>query len=242
MTDAPRNDITINGGGTIAPGSYENVTVNGGGTVTGDLVCTTLRINGAGTCQGSVQAATLEVNGTATFSSTVQAITMSVNGNTDVHAGIGANKVTVRGKLSAGGSIRAEDLDLKGMLHADGDLEAKTVRGEGAIEAADVNADIFDLAVYGASKVRNLSATERVVLREPGSLSGLVSLFAESRFTAETIRAREVWVDYATVNLVSAGNASIGAAARIGLVLHSGTYAAAEGAQVTEVRKADAGA
>ncbi len=241
MADTPRNDITITGGGTIAPGNYENVTINGGGTVTGDLVCTVLRINGVGTCQGSVQAATLEVHGTATFSSTVQAIQMSVNGNADVRAGLGVNKLVVRGKLSAGGSVCADNLDLKGVVHSDGDIAAETVRGEGAIEAVDVTATVLDLAVYGPSKVRNLNASERIVLRAPGSFGDIVAIFAEHRFTAETVRAREVWLDYATVNVVSAGNASIGPSARVGLVLHSGTYTAAEGAQVAEARQADPG-
>ena len=40
MADTPRNDITINGGGTVAAGTYENVTINGTGTVSGDVVCT----------------------------------------------------------------------------------------------------------------------------------------------------------------------------------------------------------
>ncbi|HSK46730.1 MAG TPA: hypothetical protein VLA05_01850 [Coriobacteriia bacterium] len=238
MADGARNDITVNGGGTIAPGTYENVTINGGGTVTGDLVCTALRINGAGTCQGSVKAAVLTVNGTGNFSGPVQAVDMSVYGNSNVRAGLGVGRLSVRGNLSIDGGVALHELDLKGVMRADGDLSARTVRGEGTIEAHDVKADSFDFAIYGSSKVRNLEA-DRVTLRSPGSFADVFMFFTEKRFTAETIRASEVWAEYTTANVVSAGNATIGRESRIGLVNYSGTCSVVDNAQVTESRKAE---
>lgn len=238
MADGVRNDITVNGGGTIAPGSYENVTINGAGTVTGDIVCTSLRINGAGTCNGSVKAASLTVNGTTTFDAPVQAAEMTVNGNANVHAGLGAGRLVVKGNLSVDGGLAVHELDFKGVLKMGGDLTARKVTSEGNIEAGDIKADSFDLVVYGGSRVRSIEAG-RVTLRSPGSLGEVFAILRENRFTAETIRASEVWAENTTANVVSAGNATIGKGSRIGLVDYSGTCSQVDDAQISETRKSE---
>lgn len=237
MGEEVRNDITINGGGTVAAGSYENVTVNGGGTIGGDLVCTTLRINGAATCQGSVKAATLSVNGSGTFNGSVQAGEMNVNGDASVRAGLGVRTLTLRGNLTVEGGIAAHEIDLRGYLRTPGDITADLVRGEGAIEAADLTCETLDLGVYGPSVVRNVQAT-RVTLRAPRSFAEVFMFFTTKEFKAESIRANEVWLEHTVASTVSAGNATIGAGSRIGLVHYSGTYAKRDDAQVAEERKA----
>lgn len=239
MASETRNDITVNGGGTIAAGSYEDVTINGSGTVTGDLVCTTLRINGAGTCAGTVKAATVAINGTATFESSVQVGDLAINGTANVRAGLGAGTLTVRGNLAVDGGVAVNNLELKGFLRTDGDITGTSIISEGAIEAQDIHAETVDLTVYGTSTVRNVDAT-RVTLRRPGGLGEFVGWFKENRLNAGTVRAREVWAENTTANVISAGNATIGRESRIGLVLYSGTCSVVDGAQVTESRKADA--
>lgn len=240
MEDTTRNDVTVNGGGTIAPGTYENVTINGGGTVTGDVVCTALRVNGLGTLKGTVKAATLSVNGTGTFEGAVQAGEMVVNGDASVRAGLGVTRLELRGNLNVDGGIAAGDIELKGVLKAGGDLTLQTLRGEGTVEAQQVKADSFDLAVYGPSRVRSVEAN-RVTLRAPGSFADVFMFFTEKAFTAETIRASEVWLEHTVANIVSAGNAIVGRESRIGLVQYSGTYSARDGALVTEARKVEMG-
>jgi len=231
-----RNDITVNGGGTIAAGTYEVVTINGGGTVTGDLVCTTLKVNGMGTCKGSVKAATISVNGTGTFEGPVQAGDLTVNGDASVRAGLGVNNLVVKGNLTVDAGVAARSVEVKGFARIAGDLTADEVRGEGALEARDVKVTGgFDLSVYGASKVKSLDAA-RVVLRAPGSF-GAMMFFTEKRFTAESIRGTEVWAEHTSANVVSAGNATIGRESRIGLVQYTGTYALVDNGVVTEARK-----
>lgn len=238
MAGEARNDVTVNGAGTVAAGHYENVTINGGGTITGELVCTALRINGAGTCNGSVKAATIAVNGSGTFDEAVQVGEMTVNGNATVRAGLGVSRLAVRGNLTAEGGVAAHDVDLKGMLRTAGDVSTNTLRGEGGLEAGSVKADQFDLTVYGPSKVRTLEAN-RVTLRAPGSLGAFIGLFTDTRLSAQSIRASEVWAEYTTADAVSAGNATIGRGSRIGTVVYSGTYSAVDDAQVGESRKVE---
>jgi len=112
------------------------------------------------------------------------------------------------------------------------------VAAEGNIEAGDVRADSFDLVVYGRSKVRGLEAG-RVTLRSPGSLGEVFAILSENRFTAETIRASEVWAEYTTANTISAGNATIGKGSRVGLVDYSGTCSQVDDAQISEKRKSE---
>jgi cytoskeletal protein CcmA (bactofilin family) len=237
MAETPRNDITINGGGTIAAGSYENVTINGGGTVSGDIVCTKLRINGATTLTGSVKAAAITVNGTATFNGPVQVNEMAVNGDSSLHAGLGVGSLIARGTLTVDAGIAARDIEAKGVLRVRGDVSTGTFRGEGTLEAEAVTADTFDLMVYGPSKVKSIEAA-RVTVRAPGSLAAVI-FWAEKRLTAESIRASEVWAEHTSANLVSAGNATIGRESRVGLVQYSGTYSAVDDAVVTEAVKAE---
>ncbi len=54
--------------------------------------------------------------------------------------------------------------------------------------------------------------------------------WADKRFTAESIRASEVWAEHTSANVISAGNATVGRESRIGLVQYSGTYSAIDGA------------
>lgn len=237
MAEEVRNDITINGGGTVAAGTYETVTINGGGTVSGDIVCTTLRINGAATCQGAVKAATLAVNGTGTFNGSVQAGEMSVNGDASVRAGLGVRTLSLRGNLTVDGGIAAHEIDLRGYLRTPGDITADLVRGEGALEARDLTCETLDMGVYGPSVVRNVSAS-RVTLRSPRSFAEFFTFFTTKEFKAETIRASEVWLEHTVAGTVSAGNATIGAGSRIGLVHYSGAYSKRDDAQVAEERKA----
>lgn len=238
MTDGARQDITINGGGTVAAGSYETVTINGGGTVTGDIVCTALRINGATTCQGSVKAGSISVNGSGTFNGAVQAGEMSVNGDSSIRGGLGVRALTIRGTLSVDGGVAANAIDMRGRLRTPGDVAVDgAFGGEGAIEARDVKAATIDLGVAGSSVVRNVEA-DRVTLRSPSDVGSFFAMFTSKEFRAESIRAGEVWLEHTVASVVSAGNATLGTGSRIGLVHYSGTFAKGSDAQVAEERKA----
>jgi cytoskeletal protein CcmA (bactofilin family) len=238
MSESARRNITISGAGSIAAGTYEIVTVNGGGTLDGQVICTSLRINGMGTCKGAVKAADLAVNGTATFEGPVQATEMVVNGDASVRAGLGVGRLVVRGNLTVDGGVAARDVDLKGVLRVGGDVTADTIRGEGSFSAADVHADLFDLAVYSSSKVQSLDAG-RVTLRAPASFADVLMFFTDKQFNATTIRGSEVWLEHTVANVVSAGNATVGRDSRIGLVQHSGAFSLVDNAQVGEVRKVE---
>jgi cytoskeletal protein CcmA (bactofilin family) len=240
MADQARNDITINGGGSIAGGSYETVTINGGGNVSGDLVCTALRINGMGSCAGQVKTASLSVNGTGSFQGAVQAGEMSVNGDASVRAGLGVNQLSVRGNLTVDGGIAMREIDLKGVVRAQGDITGEALRGEGRLEAGNVKVDTVDLAVYGPSRLTSIEAA-RITLRSPGSLAEILAMFTNNSVTLERMRAGEIWAELTVANVVSAGNITVGKDSRIGLVEYSGTYSAQDGAKVTEARKVEAG-
>ena len=239
MNETPRSDVTINGGGSVAAGTYETVTINGGGTITGDIICTALKINGAGTCRGSVQAGTVFVNGTATVDGSVQANEMTVNGDATVRAGIGVGRLVARGNLVADVGIAAHSVELTGVIRCSGDLKADTLRAEGALSASHVAVESFDLAAYGASKITSIEA-QRVVVRAPGSLADVLMFFTDKELTAETIRASEVWLEHTVANVVSAGNATVGRDSRIGLVQYSGSYTLADNGLVSEARRVEA--
>ncbi len=240
MSQVPSNDVTVNGGGTIAEGSYGSVTINGAGTVTGDLVCTTLKINGAATFNGDVKAATIGVNGSGTFNRAVQVSDLNVNGDATVRGGLGVTSLAVRGNLKVEGGIAAVDIDIRGLLKTLGDITCETLHGEGSLTAVNVNARSVDMGVYGTSRLGHLEA-ERVTIRVPNSFAEVIRMFTRKEFNAESIRAREAFLEDTVANVVSAGNVTVGQNSRIGLVQYSGAYATQGNAAVTEARQVTAG-
>jgi len=237
MTDAvPRNDAIINGGGTLAGGSYETVTINGGGQITGDLIATTLRINGGCTCQGTVRAGTVAVSGAGTFVGSVQAGEMTVNGSARLDGALGVGRLVVKGNATASGGIAAREVELKGVLKTPRDITAERFVGEGAIEAASLVSDLLDIATYGPSKLGAVRCG-RIVVREPGPFAEFFALFTSPSFTAETIHADEAWLANTVAHLVSARIVTLAAGSRVGRVEYRETYSPSDRAAVTEVRQ-----
>ena len=194
MADQIRTDIKTAGGGTFTGGTYGDVTFNGSGTINGDVDAITYRVNGAGTANGRVKAQSITVNGTAGFNGEVQANEFVVNGDASVRDGAGIGKLVVKGNLTVGGGVAAHDVEIRGFLRMGGDCQAETFTGEGAFNVVGLlNAGNIDVTVQGPSSAREIGG-ERIVVRQPsgtlGSLTGLLTIWAEKRLTVRDDRGR----------------------------------------------------
>ena len=247
MADQIRTDIKTAGGGTFTGGTYGDVTFNGSGTINGDVDAITFRVNGAGSTNGRVKAQSITVNGTAGFNGEVQANDMTINGDASIRDGAGIGKLVVKGNLSVGGGVSAHEVELKGFLRIGGDCDAEQFTGEGGFNVAGLlNAGNIDIMVHAPSTVREMGG-ERIVVRQPGgniaSFTGLLTLWAEKRLTAETIEADTVWLENTTAKVVRGKNVTVGAGCVIDLVEYADTYTPGGTAQVKEARQvAGAGA
>jgi cytoskeletal protein CcmA (bactofilin family) len=244
MADQIRTDIKTAGGGTFTGGTYGDVTFNGSGTMNGDVDAITFRVNGAGTSNGRVKAQTVTVNGTAGFNGEVQAGEFVVNGDASIRDGAGIGRLVVKGNLSVGGGVAAHEVELRGFLRIGGDCEAESFTGEGGFTVAGLlNAGNIDIAVHAPSSVREIGG-ERIVVRQPtaalGSLTGLLTIWAEKRLTAETIEGDVVWLENTTAKVVRGKNVSIGTGCVVDLVEYAESYTPAGAAQVKEVRQVSA--
>ena len=241
MADQIRTDIKTAGGGTFTGGTYGDVTFNGSGTINGDVDAITYRVNGAGTANGRVKAQSIVVNGTAGFNGEVQANEFVINGDASVRDGIGVGKLVVKGNLSVGGGVAAHEVELRGFLRMGGDCQAETFTGEGGFTVAGLlNAGNIDVTVQAPSTAREIGG-ERIVVRQPsgslGSLTGLLTIWAEKRLTAESIEGDVVWLENTTAKVVRGKNVTVGAGCVIDLVEYADSYTPAGAAQVKEARQ-----
>lgn len=233
-----RSDVTVNGGGTIGPGSYATVTVNGAGTVTGDVECETMRINGAATLNGAVTATSITVNGTGTFNSTVQSGEVLTNGDASFATSAGIGRLRVKGRTSLAGSLAAREVDVRGTLRVDGDLSADSFIGEGVFTIGGLlNAGVVDHQLYGPCSVREIGGESVTVVQSRSGLADFVNLFSEKRLHANLIEADKVVLENTTAQAVRGGDVTIGTGCDVALVEYSGVYQQAPDARVGEARQ-----
>jgi cytoskeletal protein CcmA (bactofilin family) len=241
MADEVRNDIKTAGGGSFSGGTYGDVTFNGSGTINGDVDAITYRVNGAGSNNGRVKSQSIVVNGTGSFNGEVQANEMTINGDASIRDGAGIGRLVVKGNLSVGGSLAAHDVDLRGFLRVSGDCQAEQFTGEGGFTiAGELNSGNLDITVQAASSAREIGG-ERIVVRQPtgsiASLTGLLTVFAEKRLTAETIEGDVVWLENTTAKVVRGKQVTIGAGCVVDLVEYAETYTPGGAPQVRETRQ-----
>ena len=241
MADEIRNDIKTAGGGSFSGGTYGDVTFNGSGTINGDVDAITYRVNGAGSNNGRVKSQSVVVNGTASFNGEVQANEMTVNGDANIRDGAGIGRLVVKGNLSIGGSLAAHTVDLRGFLRAGGDCQAEQFTGEGGFTVAGLlNSGNVDIIVQAPSSAREIGG-ERIVIRQPvgtlASLTGLLTVFADKRLTAETIEGDVVWLENTSARIVRGKEVTIGVGCVIDLVEYADSYTPAGAPQVREARQ-----
>jgi len=241
MADQSRTDIKTNGGGTFSGGAYADVTFNGSGTINGDVDAITYRVNGAGTANGRVKAQNITVNGTANFNGEVQANDLTVNGDASIRDGAGIGRITVKGNLAVGGGVAAHEVLLRGFLRVGGDCEAESFTGEGGFTVSGLlNAGNIDVTVHAPSSAREIGG-ERIVVRQPtgslASLTGLLTIWAEKRLTAETIEGDVVWLENTTAKVVRGKTVTIGAGCIIDVVEYAESYTPTGAAQVKDARQ-----
>ncbi len=241
MADQTRTDIKTAGGGTFTGGTYGDVTFNGSGTMNGDVDAITFRVNGAGTSNGRVKAQSVTVNGTAGFNGEVQASEFVVKGDASIRDGAGIGRLVVKGNLSVGGGVAAHEIELQGFLRIGGDCDAESFTGEGGFNVAGLlNTGNFDVAVHGPSSAREIGG-ERIVVRQPtaplGSLTGLLTIWAEKRLVTDSIEGDVVWLENTTAKVVRGKNVTVGVGCVIDLVEYAESYTPVGAAQVKEARQ-----
>jgi cytoskeletal protein CcmA (bactofilin family) len=182
------------------------------------------------------------VNGTANFNGEVQAGAFTVNGDATIRDGAGFGRLVAKGNLGIGGSVAAHDIDLRGFLRIGGDCQAESLTGEGGFTIAGLlNSGNIDVVVQAPSSAREIGG-ERIVIRQPAgglsSFTGLMTVFAEKRLTAESIEGDVVWLENTTAKVVRGKNVTVGTGCVVDLVEYAESYTPAGNAQVREARQA----
>lgn len=242
MADQTRNDMKINGDGSMSGGTYGAITINGAGSVNGDADATEVRINGAGTINGRLVAQTVTVNGAGTFNGSVQAHEMTVNGDASIRDGAGIGRFNIKGNATVGGGVAANELILRGFLKTGGDCEVESFSGEGGFTVTGLlNAGTVDIKVFGPCSAREIGG-EKITVRQPPGFQSFTQVFtfwAEKRLVVDSVEGDDIYLEATSAKTVRGTNVNIGQDCKIDVVEYASTYTAVPGAMVGEARKVE---
>jgi len=238
MTETTRPNMTLNGGGALGAGTYNDIVINGAGTINGDVECANLRVNGAGTAGGNVRATSIVVNGSGSFTKDVQASEMTVNGDSSIALGAGISQLKIKGRMSVGGSLAAHDVDLRGTVKVDGDVSADTFVGEGVFTVGGLlNAGTVHVQLFGPCAAREIGGEKVTIAQSRKGFADFVAMFSEKRLRVDTVEADEIWLENTNARVVRGGDVTIGTGCDVTLVEYTGTLNQAPDARVAEARK-----
>lgn len=226
MDEVKRQDITINGAGTVGGGQYGDVTINGSGTLNGDIDCQSLTIHGAGTMNGALSAGTVSIHGAGTVQGDAVLTELAVHGAATFH-----------------GSITAEAVEIHGALTAKEDCTTERFTAEGGFTIGGLlNADTIEIALHGNCRAREIGgSTIRVALAKNGfsSLNKLFHALINHRYglTAETIEGDDIYLEQTTAKIVRGKRIVLGPGCEIEQLEYTESLEVADDARVMEQAK-----
>ncbi len=244
MNEETRQDLTINGAGTVGGGRYRDIRINGSGDITGDVDCRTLTINGAGKVDGTVTGGTVLIRGAGTLGRVQGVETLHMQGGASIEGVAEVKTLRVEGAAKLHGSLTAEEMDIRGAISVHGDCTAErfVTKGGFAIDGL-LNADTIDITLHGECRAREIGGSSLCVGLSKHPLSKLDKLFhafTDHRLIADTIEGDAVSLEYTTASVVRGKRLVIGPGCAIALAEYSESCEVSPDAQVKQQTKTTA--
>lgn len=233
-------DINIKKAGTIESGKYNNIFVKGGGTVKGDIECNTYSIDGASIAKGNITAANFKIGGMTTIEGSLNAGTIEIAGNTEVKGGIKAANAKVEGHCGSKNDMEIDDLYVKGSITARANCIAKKVDCSGFFEVSGIlQCGTLILNINGTSTAKEIKCEKIDVRKQENFASRLQGLLKKSKqgIDAETVEAKEIYMESANVKVLRGDNVIIGPDCNIELVEYKNNIEIKGNSKVKEQRK-----
>ncbi|MFC4618698.1 hypothetical protein ACFO4N_08100 [Camelliibacillus cellulosilyticus] len=233
-----RRDITINGSGSTAGGTFRKVVIRGEGSVTSDMDCQSFIIRGQGTARGDVAAEEIRTAGHLIIHGRVKANTFSCYGNSDIHQEADIKDLIVRGGTDVGGDLKVEDANIKGRMTVRGSCEAETflVKGgfdvKGLLNAGTVHVTLK--SYVGPSQAKEIGG-EKIIVKEKNGL--LENFLKPNLLTADLIEGDDIYLECTNAKIVRGKNVRIGPACEIELVEYERDFQQDKNSKVKENRK-----
>lgn len=220
-------NLIISGSGSAGGGVYQLVKISGSGEVTGDVECDQMKISGSSKLNGNIKTRTTKVSGSSTIDGNLEGESIEISGSSEIQGHLASTSVSVSGSVKVAKSLSGKDIEIKGSTKVAENCAAEKFEAKGSFEIGGLlNADTVDIALFGESKVREISGESiQVRKRDKGfPLSKLVHSFFPQRLTVDTIEGDDIDLECTNAKVVRGNNVNIGADCDIDLVEYKNDF------------------
>lgn len=243
MDEVNRQNITINGSGTVGGGHYGDIRINGSGVINDEVDCRSLTINGMGSVNGMLTADVVTINGSGTLGRLQHVDKLQINGEGTVQGDAVVKELAVHGSASFHGSVTAEGIAIHGAITVQDDCNAERFAARGGFTIGGLlNADTIEILLHGDCRVREIGGSAISVTQAKGPFSNLNKLFQAfinhpHGLTADTIEGDDLHLEYTTAKVVRGKRITLGPGCEIELVEYTESLEVANDAKVKEQAK-----
>jgi len=241
-------DLKISGSAKAGGGEYENVRLSGSSQIDGRVHCKSYHASGASNCGELDCDGEVHISGASKFKGDVKCASFTGSGASKVCGSLTcAGEAVMSGATNVGGDVKCGVLRASGASNVGGGIEGETVRVSGALKCGGlINAEEVDISFCDNSEAESVGGTTINIYRS--KLSGNVlrifgitigsGTHSHGKFTVRgDIEGDKVTLEHVTANCVCGREVVIGEGCKIGTVRYSGTFEAADDAEVGSVER-----
>ncbi|WEG12943.1 cytoplasmic protein [Pullulanibacillus sp. KACC 23026] len=234
-----KEDLTINGVGSSAGGSFRHVELNGSGKVVGDVACQTFESNGKGTVTGNLHTEKMAMSGAGTINGCLQSTdSAQIDGKGLIEKDVMMNRMTINGYATMNGSVKGNELTINGKVSIHGDCEVEQFKTDGAFTIDGLlNADQIIVKAHGNCKAKEIGGQDIHIRAQTRGLLKFLTPFLSGQLETDLIEGNTIKLEGTHAKVVRGEHIIIGPNCDIGLVEYTGTLQNSKGSNVKEARK-----
>lgn len=233
-----RNDLFLNGIGSVPGGVFDRARINGTGTIDGNVECQEFESNGAGTVRGDLRTERFRSSGTVRVKGYLDMEEGRVEGAASIKYDTDMKNLKISGATTIGGLLKGEELNLEGKLSVHMDCEVERFLAEGMFHIGGLlKAEEIDVILFGECKASEIEAQRIRVRQKKGTLSKLIQTVFPAKLKVHTIEGDQIELEYTRAEMVRGQDVVLGPGCDIDLVEYKGTLQQDQQATVRKARK-----
>ena len=244
MVHQTRNDLRINGNGSISGGKYNDVIINGMGKVDGDVDCIKFRCNGESKVSGSIKSGSVKINGSASIKGNLKSDEIKISGYSGIGGAVDSKNIHIAGQADIGGSLSSDDISIRGAVKAKGDCNAENFVSQGRFTIDGLlNAGQIEIKLYGPCSAKEIGG-ETITVKKGNAfiIKDLIkSLFKyydiSNTLKVDSIEGDDITLEYTHAKTVSGNNVTIGEGCEIDLVEYKNSFQQSDSSKVKENKR-----
>ena len=234
-----KEDLSINGSGSSAGGTFRNVDLNGFGKVNGNLECVSFESNGFGTVNGDVKAKTVRMNGFGKINGSVHSSEfVQIDGKGSIEREATINKMTINGLGTIGGPVKGNEIEINGKVTINGDCEVDQFKADGGFKIKGLlNADKIDIKAQGNCHAQEIGGQDIRVRFHKRGIMNFLKPFISFKLETNLIEGNTIELEGTHAKVVRGETIVIGRNCEIDLVEYTGTLKNEKGSKIKDAKK-----